>query len=317
MTRFFALADDLTGALEIGARFAGSTVTTRLAWECGATAMVIDTETRHLAEDEAAVIVRQLACEARELGARFIYKKTDSTLRGNIGAELFALASVFPEKRVVYVPAYPRMGRTVVNGCLFVHGVPVHLTEFARDAMNPVQDSRVPAPENVDVWDAETEEDVVQAAEKLMKMAEPVLAAGTAALAEALSRKLGAPAQLGAFSKLPRCLVVNGSLHPLSMLQAAGGSPARGWTVWGQGGPGIGRKVRDAIQDFDGLFIFGGDTAFEVLAALECEVVRPLGEIVPGVPLSRIEFEGRQLILLTKAGGFGPVDIVPAVQRLL
>src|SRR5690349_20260005 len=95
LTQIFALADDLTGALEVGAKFAGAAVTTRLAWDCRSDAMVIDTETRHAPPDAAAAVIRRLACAAHELRARFVFKKTDSTLRGNIGVELSALAQAF------------------------------------------------------------------------------------------------------------------------------------------------------------------------------------------------------------------------------
>jgi len=316
LTQVFALADDLTGALEIGAKFAGAVVTTRPAWAPGAAALVIDTETRHLPAQQAGAVVRRLACEARELGARLVYKKTDSTLRGNIAAELSALAAAFPGSRVVYVPAYPQMGRTVVSGRLLVHGVPVHLTEFARDARNPVSDSRVPAPAGVDVWDAETGEDVARAAERLMQAEAPVLAAGPAALAEAIAGRMGWTAA-ASFPKVRRCLVVNGSLHPLSARQAAVMASDDDWVIWAGNGLDVGPRVRESARLFDGLFIFGGDTAFEVLQALDCTMLRPLGEIVPGVPVSLLEFEGRELALLTKAGGFGAVDIVPAVRRRL
>src|SRR4051794_25466561 len=125
-----ALADDLTGALEIGAKFAAAgipaTVSTALAWDRSTPVSVIDTETRHLPAAEAAAIIGRLARVADNV--RLLFKKTDSTLRGNIGAELDALAAVFPASRVVYVPAYPRMGRTVRDGTLLVNGVPVHET---------------------------------------------------------------------------------------------------------------------------------------------------------------------------------------------
>ena len=317
MTQIFALADDLTGALEVGAKFAGAAVTTRLAWDCRSDAMVIDTETRHAPPDAAAAVIRRLACAAHELRARFVFKKTDSTLRGNIGVELSALAQAFPGMRVVYVPAYPRMGRTVLEGRLFVDGVPVHLTEFARDPLNPVRKSEVPAPAGVEVWDAETDEDVARAAASLLETGAPVLAAGPAALAEALSRRMGAGNATANFPKVRRCLVVNGSLHPLSARQAAAMAPDDEWVIWPCAGAGIGRKVREVVEDFDGIFVFGGDTAFEILQALGCEVVRPLGEIVPGVPLSRIEVAGREAIFLSKAGGFGPVDIVASIRKML
>src|SRR5690348_7963142 len=113
-----ALADDLTGALEVGAKFAAvgipAMVTTRPGAAdmpgdvgatfagCGATtsvdmsvdaarrsacATVIDTETRHMAPADAAYLVGRLAENACPRSPLLVYKKTDSTLRGNIGAE--------------------------------------------------------------------------------------------------------------------------------------------------------------------------------------------------------------------------------------
>ena len=89
------------------------------------------------------------------------------------------------------------------------------------------------------------------------------------------------------------------------------------WTIVQDGGPGVGDRVRALVADFDALVVFGGDTAFEILRALECTVLRPVGEIVPGVPLSRISYDGRDLIIMTKAGGFGPVDILATIRSLL
>ena len=79
----------------------------------------------------------------------------------------------------------------------------------------------------------------------------------------------------------------------------------------------MGEIVRDALSrvKLDALCIFGGDTAHGILKAIGNPPLRPLGEIVPGVPLSRVT--GRDLILITKAGGFGPVDVLPAIRRAL
>jgi uncharacterized protein YgbK (DUF1537 family) len=320
-SRIASLADDLTGALEIGAKFAAvgidATVGTRHCWDQAAAASVIDTETRHLAPAAAADIVARLAREAG--GVRLLYKKTDSTLRGNIRAELAALADAFPGSRVAYVPAYPRMRRTVRNGILLVDGVPVHETEFAQDALNPVRESHVPTLVGgaVEVFDAETDDDIARIADGLLRAPGIILAAGPAALAEALAARIAesviAPP---AFPKARRCLVVNGSLHPLSARQAA--IPCDGeWTVIHDGAPGIGERVRRLIDTVDALIVFGGDTAFEILRALDCPVLHPIGEIVPGVPLSRAPYGGRDLIIMTKAGGFGPVDILAQMRNLL
>jgi D-threonate/D-erythronate kinase len=243
-------------------------------------------------------------------------------LRGNIGVELAAVAEAFPGARVVYVPAYPRMGRTVRSGILHVDGVPVHLTEFARDPLNPIRESHIPtlvAAECVHVLDADTDEEVARVAEGLLQTDGVLLAAGPAPLAEAIAARIDVPrCPVSPFPQARRCLVVNGSLHPLSAQQATAMASDADWTVVSQsGGPGIGQKVRRLVDSFEALIVFGGDTAFEILQALECTVVRPIGEIVPGVPVSRARYGGRELIIMSKAGGFGPVDILAQMRSLL
>jgi uncharacterized protein YgbK (DUF1537 family) len=130
--RILVLADDLTGALEAGAKFAGQGIRTLVSTElslrpkgCDESigVLVIDAETRHLPAAEAGQRVWELAHAAGEQGFRYLYKKTDSTLRGNIASELGALAEAFPGSALLYAPAYPRMGRTVKRGMLYVHGV--------------------------------------------------------------------------------------------------------------------------------------------------------------------------------------------------
>jgi uncharacterized protein YgbK (DUF1537 family) len=323
--RVGVLADDLTGALEVGALFAAAgicaAVTTRLEWVEDTSVSVVDTETRHLTPEAARDVVARLAGLARERGFALIYKKTDSTLRGNIGAELAGLASAFPGSTVTYVPAYPGMGRTVRGGHLLVDGVPVHLTDFARDSLNPVRDSHVPGLIGLDcirVVDAETDDDVSHAAEALLRAGPPWLAAGPAALAEAIARIVDAPrGAVPVFPVVRRCLVINGSLHPRSAQQASSIEPDDSWEVVKNGGPGVERLVLDRVDGFDAIVVFGGDTAFAVLRALGCSMLRPLGEVVPGVPVSVVPLTRRKLTFITKAGGFGPADILVSIRNRL
>ena len=97
--------------------------------------LVVNTETRHL---EPAAAAARVARAVAANPARLIYKKTDSTLRGNIGAELGALLEACPDSPLLYVPAYPELGRVVKQGHLYVHGELAHETVFANDALNPV-----------------------------------------------------------------------------------------------------------------------------------------------------------------------------------
>src|SRR5262245_65121828 len=95
-----ALSDDLTGALEVGVRFGAVVELWR--GQARRPRHVLDTETRHLPADKAATLIAEIAAGS---SARLIYKKTDSTLRGNIGAELGALLAVYPQFPLIYAPA--------------------------------------------------------------------------------------------------------------------------------------------------------------------------------------------------------------------
>ena len=124
-----ALADDMTGALEVGAKFSAAGIRTLVsakpAASASACALVYDTETRHRSPRDAGQEVRRFVLETDCACPRLIYKKTDSTFRGNIAAEASALAELYPAWRIGYAPAYPALGRTVKNGLLYVDGVAV------------------------------------------------------------------------------------------------------------------------------------------------------------------------------------------------
>src|SRR5690348_11280361 len=110
-----ALADDATGALETGARvgqpvfFTPDSLPARLP-------AVLDTEPRHLSPEDAYARIYKIACEAARAGISRIFKKTDSTLRGPIGAEFRALLDAWPDSPLIYAPAYPDLGRIVHDG---------------------------------------------------------------------------------------------------------------------------------------------------------------------------------------------------------
>jgi uncharacterized protein YgbK (DUF1537 family) len=103
---------------------------------------VINTNTRHLGPDESRRIVRDLAFRYRHI--RHFYKKTDSTLRGHIGAELEALMEGADIRRLPFIPAYPDLERTTREGRQLLRGIPIDQTEMAADALNPVTCSFIP-----------------------------------------------------------------------------------------------------------------------------------------------------------------------------
>ncbi|NCU31881.1 MAG: four-carbon acid sugar kinase family protein, partial [Candidatus Moranbacteria bacterium] len=67
-----------------------------------------------------------------------INKRIDSTLRGNLGAELNAIHEYFPEKRIAIVPAFPKSGRVCKDGKVYVNGVLLEQTDVAKDPKMPL-----------------------------------------------------------------------------------------------------------------------------------------------------------------------------------
>jgi len=145
------IADDFTGACDVGVQFRKhgleTGVLTDMKTLSGLKAaidiLVVDTETRNLAPKAAYDKVQQTLKTFRKFDVKLFYKKIDSTLRGNIGAEFDAVLDELELNGILLAPSYPQQGRTVVNGQAFVKGVPLEETEFALDLLNPVKESHV------------------------------------------------------------------------------------------------------------------------------------------------------------------------------
>ncbi|RSL28797.1 four-carbon acid sugar kinase family protein [Salibacterium salarium] len=123
------IADDLTGANDAGVQctYHGYRPSVALKAECidqfiNKEALVIDTDSRALPAEEAYKTVTESIQPLLNHPPNVIYKKIDSTLRGNIGAELDAVAASFSPDFIIVTPAHPSNGRTVVDGKLYVHG---------------------------------------------------------------------------------------------------------------------------------------------------------------------------------------------------
>ena len=94
VTQILVISDDLTGALDTGIQFCAGEAVVRVGTDLGETeaqVLIVDAETRHLSARDAWRVVYHLARQARERGIPYVYKKTDSALRGNVGAELRAV----------------------------------------------------------------------------------------------------------------------------------------------------------------------------------------------------------------------------------
>ena len=144
------IADDLTGASDAAAPFARRGLATHVVFELvepPATAQVqvlaVDSDTRGLPPTAAHRRVREVADRLSGLRPELVYKKVDSTLRGNLGAEVEPVMDAFDFRLAVVAPAFPRMGRTTRHGVHHLHGRAVHQTEIGRDPHAPVRESNI------------------------------------------------------------------------------------------------------------------------------------------------------------------------------
>jgi uncharacterized protein YgbK (DUF1537 family) len=92
---------------------------------------------------EASARVRAAAKALAAAGARWIYKKVDSVLRGQVSAEIQGLMEELHLSRALLVPANPSLGRVIRGGKYFVGGRPLDETEFAHDPQYPRNSSMV------------------------------------------------------------------------------------------------------------------------------------------------------------------------------
>ncbi len=141
------IADDLTGAAELGA--VGQRLGLKAEILCNnepsATADLVcmDTDSRSCTPDEAAKRAGAAAKLLQGAGARWIYKKVDSVLRGNVTAEVEAVMQQLAFNRALLLPANPSLGRIIRDGEYFVQGKPIHRTEFAHDPEYPRRSAQV------------------------------------------------------------------------------------------------------------------------------------------------------------------------------
>lgn len=253
MIRMLILADDLTGANDVGAQFSrrGIPVYVAMGASCPIDTLwarfavvVIDTETRHTSGRTAAARIKRLVRAAQRAGVTHFYKKTDSTLRGNIAREIAALRRATGVAVVHFIPGLPELGRTTRNGVQLVDGIPLHKTAFARDPRNPARESDVicllrreaadpvigvpvgsrgrlsETVHGIVVHDSGSTRDLWRIARHLKTIGNLRVVAGTAAFGEQLASLL--PFRRGRRRSITvsgRFLLVNGSLNPVSLRQ--------------------------------------------------------------------------------------------------
>jgi uncharacterized protein YgbK (DUF1537 family) len=151
MTPFAIIADDLSSATDCGAQVVRSGLSVvvplggySLPEQAGAAQVIsIDTDSRSLSADRAYAKVKLATQQLVAEGWTDFYKSVDSTLRGNLGAEIEAVLDILKPDCAIIAPAFPKYGRTTVNGVQYLHDRPLHETEFGTDPTAPVKDANI------------------------------------------------------------------------------------------------------------------------------------------------------------------------------
>jgi len=404
--RVLIVADDLTGSFDTAGPFAQQGLATMVVaqpLDCdadavsGARVVSINTDSRHLEPAVAAARVERCVRHFSEQRFDIVFKKIDSTLRGNVATETMSLMKVCQRKVALIAPAFPAQGRTVVKGVVHVDGLPLAQTGFAKDALSPPPlkplaelfaeflgaghvagwqsgESLQFPDEGVIVADAGSDDDLSEIYSKFSGSVTRTLFVGSAGLglilAQFLSAASGAAQSLPAESEavqapaadltsksesdlteplvfvvgsraarsreqveqlrnFPETIVLeapNGRLAAVPDLGAARQVVALAVADLEAGNVDsveVARQIAHAglsiANDIGAgaMVVTGGDTAIAVLEASRCAAIQVAGNLMPGIPFARFEQNGRSIILVTKAGGFGTADtMVDIVRRL-
>ncbi len=245
MDRVLIVADDLTGALDSGVKFAQCGIQTCVCIDINSldaskgpapVVKVLVVPSRHVSPAEAYEAVYKAV--KQNPGFTVLVKKTDSALRGNVGAELAAVRDAAHVETVYFLPAFPQMNRITRGGVQYINGeIPVAESVFGTDPFNPVTDSYVPKLLNqttdtpaysgmrdntpgIAVLDAETEEEMLKTVCFLVCQRGARVLGGCAGLTGVLPKVL----DLDRNASIPeyhasRMPVFCGSVNPVSLRQ--------------------------------------------------------------------------------------------------
>lgn len=354
------VADDLTGATDAGVGFAdrGWRVELVLAPELSlprrSGVVVLSTGARAASPAVAAGETARAVRAAIGRGVTRLFVKIDSVGRGSVAAQidgaLAAWREVHPAARAVVCPAFPAVGRTVVDGEIRVEGTGAVQIAAISDPVTPRATTRItslipgsrrasvsarPLPD-IAVVDASTDTDLDSIAAEIIANSDALVAVGSGGLASAIARAhrpMGtAVAPMKTPAKAERVLVAVSSLHPVAIAQTRAlrqahdpraivvdAPSANGLTPSAAASLFASQVVSQLAADPIGaLVLVGGDGAAAVLAQIGAQRIDIVASMETGCPQGVVvggDADGVRVV--TKSGGFGdPETLVRIVDAL-
>jgi uncharacterized protein YgbK (DUF1537 family) len=339
------IADDLTGALDSAVALASVGLRCRVARhpaDIGAAladnpeVLAVSTASREGEAAAARDAVMQVLAATAGAAPAILFKKVDSRLKGNVAAELRAVAEVTGISQALVAPAIPAQDRTTTHGRVVGAGIAA-----------PIDVAAACAGSGLALLVPDIRSDADLDAALAGPGGEPgTLLVGAAGLAAALARRLrpGRHAPK-AHRLLGPLLLAIGSRDPITLAQVAslraagkvaelpapGGRAAEpapandpllvqlvpdGTDLHPrEAGARFARTVAGLVHERNAgtLFACGGETADGILGELGAGVLAVEGELLPGVPLSDTVVNDRTMRIVTKSGGFGTSDTLLSV----
>lgn len=143
--KYLIVADDFTGSNDTGVQLKNRGIDVSVVFRSEdmntiPSSVVLDTESRGMESREAYDYVDHLMKCVDFSDYRYVIKKVDSTLRGNVAEEVKAIDDHYKSELIIFAPALPDVGRTTEGGIHMLHGVPVSETEIGMDPKKPVKE---------------------------------------------------------------------------------------------------------------------------------------------------------------------------------
>lgn len=337
------IADDLTGALDAAAPFAGRRLRTvavtrpdglDAALASDAAVIAVSTGSREIDPDEAAQRCNGVARRLAGASPALVLKKIDSRLKGHLEHEIGAVMTALGQDALVVAPAIPDQGRIVRDGAVRGFGAETPLS--VRERLG-VLGPRAHVPDTCDMTAMRS------LVSGIARRQPPPLLAGARGLAEALAAELTGLASTRAGVPVDTALVAIGSTDPITrgqldrllahapdirLVHAPNGvasedegDDAAPVTVMATA-PGderlppavVAERFASSLARHVGhrrprlVVCSGGETASALAYRLGITWMEVRGEVLPGLPVCDAAADGHSFVLVTKSGGLGTPD---------